>query len=458
MKKIQLCLLICAAVFATGCPKPHYRPELNFEQGMVDKFNAMLKRQYREYECYRFGPSYIDFQGKTCTGYVQNLDNAQGVRNELIENALSYIDESYNTFVADIQAGRDRNNFLLDLVDLGTAATVGITRGERTLEVLGVALTAFRGGRKSADANFYKDTSTPILISKMDGNRAKVRALIVEREGKKAQDYSLGAAVSDLVDYYNAGTLVRAFTQLQQDTAIATEASEKALTQAKKDAGVKGAPPAKVLAASKKHAQQLRALWTAFSTADTNVTKAQTKIDNASQAISQIGDAITDADQRIGAATTQIAAAKTTAAKATAQAAKATAEADKAKAEAKRTTAEADKTAGETAKAAGVTVREQAFKNLEGTYEAIAADSKLGPILSAIPNNIQGLQPARIAALIAMQQRIKEKELPETDADFKGAATDYASILNEFAQIIAAKIEEDPDLDSRLEEILAVNK
>ncbi len=344
------------------------------------------------------------------------------------------------------------------MVDLSTAAAVGITKGERTLQIIGVALTAFRGGRKSADANFYKDTSTQILISKMDGNRAKARATIVEREGKKAEDYSLGAAVSDIVDYYNAGTLVRAFTQLQQDTAVATQESERALTKAKKDAGDKGAPSAVVLAASKQHALELRALWTAYKTADTNVKDAQAKIDKASQAITDAGTAITDADQRIGSAGAQITNAKTPAAKATAEAAKATAEADKAKAEAKKTTAEGEKTAGETAKTAGVTAREQAFKNLQATYEAIAGDSKLGPILEAIPNGIPNLQPGRIAALIAMQQRIKEKKPPETDAEIKTAAMDYATILNEFAGIVVGKIEEDPDLNKRLEEILKTNK
>jgi hypothetical protein len=38
------------------------------------------------------------------------------------------------------------------------------------------------------------------------------------------------------------------------------------------------------------------------------------------------------------------------------------------------------------------------------------------------------------------------------------AAKDYAGVLNEFAGIVAAKIEEDPDLDTRLAEILAANK
>ncbi|MEP6568603.1 MAG: hypothetical protein ABJC10_02425 [Acidobacteriota bacterium] len=210
MRQIQISLLLCVAIFATGCPK--YRPSVDFKNpnSLVAKINEHIKAQN--------------------TLYVAALGSspaqAKQIRNELIEDALPYIDGAYIDFITDIQAGRDRNNFVLDLVELGAAASVGITKGERSLQIIGVALTAFRGGRRSLDANFYKDQSTPILISKMDGNRAKVRTTILEREKKEPIDYPLGAAVSDLVDYYNAGTLVRAFTQLQQDTALITKQSE----------------------------------------------------------------------------------------------------------------------------------------------------------------------------------------------------------------------------------------
>lgn len=211
MKRIQISLLLCVVVFATGCPK--YSPKVDFKDpnSLVAKINAYITAER--------------------TLYLQALGNNPGqakqIRNELIENALPYLDGAYVDFITDIQAGRDRQNFMLDLIELGTAASVGITKGERPLQIIGVALTAFRGGRRSLDANFYKDQSTPILISKMDGNRAKVRATILEREQKEVTDYPLGAAISDLVDYYNAGTLVRAFTQLQQDTAVITRQAEE---------------------------------------------------------------------------------------------------------------------------------------------------------------------------------------------------------------------------------------
>ena len=458
MRHLQISLLFLVVAFATGCPKPHYRPTVNFDQGMVDKFNAALKRQYREYECFRFGPSHIDFQGNACTGFVENADKARIVRNELIENALPYIDEAYLAFITDLQAGRDRNNFILDLVELGTAASVGITNGERPLQIIGVALTAFRGGRRSIDANFYKDTSLPILISKMDGNRAKVRGIILERQGKEANDYPLGAAVSDIVDYYNAGTLVRAFTQLEQDTARITEASETRLADIKRQLGVKGAPTAEDLKRSNQNAQALRALRLAFRAEDKKVKDAETTITTAEQGIASAEADITAADQGIGVATAELGAAKTNTAKLTAEAKKATAEANKVKAQAVKTTAEGKKATAEAAKASATTAREQAFKNLRATYDAIASDAKLGPVLQTVPESDPNIQPARKAALQAMLQRNQGRPEPTTDAERDTAVNEYTTILHEFAAIVVAKFKEEPELNERLQEILKANE
>ena len=218
MKKIQLCLLILTAAFATGCPK--YRPKVDFnnKNSLVNRVNERFRDWQTDY--------YAALRAK-------DLARARTARNEMLEEALPYIDDAYINFITDIQAGRDRGNFVADLVELGTSGAIGISKGERAIQILGVALTAFRGGRRSADLNFYKDQSTPILITKMDGNRAKVRATILTREKGSVEDYSIGAAVSDIVDYYNAGTLVRAFTELSKDTAVQTRQAEDRVLELK---------------------------------------------------------------------------------------------------------------------------------------------------------------------------------------------------------------------------------
>jgi len=67
-------------------------------------------------------------------------------RNELIEDALPYIDEAYMDFITALQAGRDRDNFLLDVIELGTTAAVGITKGERPLKSWALLLRLFEAG------------------------------------------------------------------------------------------------------------------------------------------------------------------------------------------------------------------------------------------------------------------------------------------------------------------------
>jgi len=211
MKKIQLYLLLSVVVFATGCPK--YKPQVDFDRNantFVNKLNTFINAKHQEY----------------MSALPNNPEGAKRARNEAIEEVLPYIDAAYMNFITDIQAGRDRTNFVADLVELGGSAAVGIVNGQRPLQIIGVALTAIRGGRRSADLNFYKEQSTPVLINKMDGNRAKVRATILTREKDSADVYQFGAAISDIVDYYNAGTLVRAFTELQKDTAVQTKQAE----------------------------------------------------------------------------------------------------------------------------------------------------------------------------------------------------------------------------------------
>src|SRR2546423_12874859 len=138
MKKIQFYLLLCAVTFATGCPK--YKPPIDFNNrsSFVGKLNEHIKAQQL---------AYIGALGALPDGPAR----AKTIRNELIEDALPYIDDAYTDYIIGLQAGRDRTNFIADVVELGTSAAIGITKGERSIQILGVALTAFRGGRRSAD-------------------------------------------------------------------------------------------------------------------------------------------------------------------------------------------------------------------------------------------------------------------------------------------------------------------
>jgi hypothetical protein len=216
MKKIQLYLLLCVVIFSTGCPSGPSK-DLNGSDNFANRVNAFL----------------VEEQNKYYQNYANNRPEAKRIRDDLIDRALAVIDSNYNDFITRLQTRRSTTDFIADVIDLGLGAATGISKGERPNQILGIVLTAFRGGRRSAELNFYREQTTPILISKMDDNRAKVERIILEGKEKEVTDYSLPAALRDIVAYYNAGTLVRAFTELSKDTAAQAQRSEKRVLELK---------------------------------------------------------------------------------------------------------------------------------------------------------------------------------------------------------------------------------
>lgn len=455
MKSVLLIAVALSALVLTGCPK--YRPSVDFknENSFRGKLNSHLAHEQKRYQCYRDGMNYTDGTPPTCSGTVTDgAAKAKVVRDALVADALSYIDDAYGDFKNDISAGRDRINFVADLIELGTSAAIGITKGgERPLQILGISLTAFRGSRRSADVNFYRDQSTPILISKMNGNRARVRAVIMDNKKKDIDAYPIGEALSDIVEYYNAGTLIEAFTKLSEDTAIQTKQSEDELRELKRREGVLLAPTEEELRVARENTGAMDALTDAYEEADINVDEADTKLTDANNRLADATKRISDATQKISDATKKLADANAATPPVPADIAQATqektqAETEKAQAEADKTKAEADKTAAETAKTAATKARDTALGNLKGTYDAIEGDPALAPLLDKIPE-LPGFSADFKATLQASLQRLKEK---------KGTVDDYARIIRLVGKVVRLNLSKDPTLNERLQTILKVNQ
>ena len=216
MRGLILTLLIGVTAFTTGCPQGPSKqfPGVQNSKSLVKNVNAYIATAQNNYNAAILADP-TDANGK-----------AQQIRNDAIDDVLAVIDDNYNDYIRNIEERRSRIDFVLDVIDLGTGAATGISKGERPNQILGIALTAFRGGRRSSELNFYKQQTTPILINKMDDNRATALADILNNRSTPAPNYSMKTAIRDLVAYYNAGTLVRAFSELSKSTGAQALASQ----------------------------------------------------------------------------------------------------------------------------------------------------------------------------------------------------------------------------------------
>lgn len=261
MKKLAtLTITIIIVSLFTGCPVtvPN-KPNKKVVKTIVNNFTTEFRKDELRYECYVRGYEYNEEtllanverdklskprggrtdteEEKTAVCRKDTVDkskyatDAKRIRDNVVSRFIRVIDSNYEQFINDLQNHRSTTNFLGDVTELGLGTAVGVTNGERVLQILGVALTAFRGGRKSVDQNFYERQSTPILITKMDTSRDRIMsAILIKRERFGVDKYSLEDALGDVIKYFWAGTLTRAFVELSKDSSIQAKEAEKELS------------------------------------------------------------------------------------------------------------------------------------------------------------------------------------------------------------------------------------
>jgi hypothetical protein len=136
MRGLMLTLLIGVTAFTTGCPKGPSKqfPGVKNSKSLVTNVNSYITTAQNNYN------AAITADPTDANG------TAQRIRNDVIDDVLAVIDDNYNDYISNIEERRSRTDFLLDVIELGTGAATGITKGERPNQILGIGLTAFRGG------------------------------------------------------------------------------------------------------------------------------------------------------------------------------------------------------------------------------------------------------------------------------------------------------------------------
>jgi hypothetical protein len=203
MKYITSLLIIIATFFLTACPKTRTTMPSVIKDKLIKNRTDKLESLANDYDA---------------SITARDFTKAKLDRNEIIFESLQLIDSNYNDFENDLFVRRATTNTLADITELGLAAVTGITNGERVKSILAISLTAFKGSRKSIDVNFFRERTTELIALKMRASRARVLQTIHQGVALPIEDYTLGAALDDLINYLYAGSLNSALLELSQDT------------------------------------------------------------------------------------------------------------------------------------------------------------------------------------------------------------------------------------------------
>jgi hypothetical protein len=130
------------------------------------------------------------------------------MRNDIAYGRMAAYDAEFSQFQQRVNAEGGFTDTAFDFTSLTLTAIGASPVATVTKTTVSAAATAVNGGRTSIDKNIFYDKTLPALFAQMEANRLTVRTSIVTSLTKlDTTTYPLGAALSDLETYRDAGSL-----------------------------------------------------------------------------------------------------------------------------------------------------------------------------------------------------------------------------------------------------------
>ncbi|MEL7237945.1 MAG: hypothetical protein AAGK78_03715 [Planctomycetota bacterium] len=160
---------------------------------------------------------------------LQRASQSKLKRNEFVYALMSIVDHEYSTYEVELSTTTRLTNLLLELTTLSLTSASTITRGEEAKTVLSGLATLVTGTRIAVDKELFYQNQLPILVARMRALRLAKRAEITKRlMDSSLEDYPVTAALGDVFEYYNAGTISVATADIARESAdLLEEASKK---------------------------------------------------------------------------------------------------------------------------------------------------------------------------------------------------------------------------------------
>jgi hypothetical protein len=142
---------------------------------------------------------------------------SKDARNKFIVGRLTLINLRYIQFIRNLTCERQLLDSATAMLSLGLNLAGATVPAAGTKTILAAIASGVTGSKEVIDKNYYFEKTLPALVGQMNAERKK--ALIPLLEGMQAslEDYPFAQAVTDLHNYYSAGTFAGAIQAIQAE-------------------------------------------------------------------------------------------------------------------------------------------------------------------------------------------------------------------------------------------------
>jgi hypothetical protein len=161
-------------------------------------------------------------------------------RNRILYELTWTIDQSYDTYEQRFVTGQAFVNTFTDLAAIGLDAAGAVTGTAATKALLAVISGGVTGSRAVYQKNFFDGAFRNTIIQQMRASRLAQRGIIESGMATcmamvactaTGTRYTLEQGLQDVIEYYEAGTIVGALTVISETTSVQTTVARAALRQ-----------------------------------------------------------------------------------------------------------------------------------------------------------------------------------------------------------------------------------
>ncbi len=151
-------------------------------------------------------------------------DNNQA-RNQIIDELMGLVDDQFESYSRALRDTKATKNILVKIASISLSGAAEFS-GQTAAKALTAIDMGLKGGSAVVDVEAWNNQAPEMLINTMRAERAKIATEISLSKVKKLADYSLQAAIRDIIRYSNSGHVTWALTALAQQAADSAKISE----------------------------------------------------------------------------------------------------------------------------------------------------------------------------------------------------------------------------------------
>lgn len=192
LRRWGLAALLVLAVAATGCSTLRGMPvRYQVADDIVEK---------------------IDLKAEEMAQLAVSDDASE--RNRLQNKAMAVIDQRFYAFVRDLAADRADSSAAVAGTTLGASTAGAFVESVKAKTNYALFAAGVVGAFGIVDKNYFYERTVPALVAAMRASRAKVQLRVKQAQSERIEQYNGVAALQDVEDYYAAGTLLAAISDL----------------------------------------------------------------------------------------------------------------------------------------------------------------------------------------------------------------------------------------------------